>query len=307
MQIKKPLFWDKKNLLSFLLYPFTSITLIINLFKNFSNKKNINIKTICVGNIYLGGTGKTPLVLAIKKIINKKYKTVFIKKDYTDQFDEKKLLESEGKLITKKDRENCLKTAKKKGFDVAILDDGLQEKGINYNISIACFNSTSGIGNGYLLPAGPLRENLSNLKNYDAIFLNGEKKNRKLLKIFKKINKKLKIFEAEYVPINIKKFNRKKKFLVFSGIGNPDEFTRTLKKYKFKIVKKIIFPDHFDFSNDQINKIKYTAKKEKLEIITTEKDYNRLSYKNKRNIKFLKIFLNIKNKKMFAKFLEERL
>ena len=169
------------------------------------------------------------------------------------------------------------------------------------------YNSTSGIGNGYLLPAGPLRENLSNLKNYDAIFLNGEKKNRKLLKIFKKINKKLKIFEAEYVPINIKKFNRKKKFLVFSGIGNPDEFTRTLKKYKFKIVKKIIFPDHFDFSNDQINKIKYTAKKEKLEIITTEKDYNRLSYKNKRNIKFLKIFLNIKNKKMFAKFLEERL
>jgi len=307
MQIKKPLYLSQKNFVSFILLPLTIITFIINYIKKFSTKKKYYLKSICVGNIYVGGTGKTSLCIAIAKILKKKYKTVFIKKNYSNQLDEQNLLKNHAKLISGRNRNVSLKIAEKKGFDVAILDDGLQDKSIEYDISIACFNSSSGIGNGYLLPAGPLRENISILEKYDAVFLNGEKKNKKLSLILKKIKSRPKVFEANYVPINLNNFNRNKSFLFFSGIGNPDEFKRTLKKYKFKLKEEFIFPDHHNYLDKQIDKIKKLAKNKKLEIITTEKDYKRLSKKNKKNIKFLKIVLKIKNLNDFSKFLKEKI
>tara|TARA_Y100000590_G_scaffold448331_1_gene584816 strand:+ start:1977 stop:2900 length:924 start_codon:yes stop_codon:yes gene_type:complete len=307
MQINKPIYWSKKNIIAFILFPFTIITFIINLIKKNSSKKKYSLKTICVGNIYIGGTGKTSLCISINKILNKKYKTVFIKKNYSNQLDEQNLLRSHGKLLSNQKRKVSLKIAEKKAFDVAVLDDGLQDKSINYDISIACFNSSSGIGNGYLLPAGPLRENISALNNYDAIFLNGEKKNKKLNLILKKIKSKPKIFKAIYTPTNLKNFNRNKNFLFFCGIGNPDEFKRTLNKYKFKLREEFIFPDHHNYSNAEVEKIKQIAKNKKLEIITTEKDYYRLNNKNKKNIKCLKIILKIKNIKSFSKFLNKKI
>ncbi len=307
MKIIKPVFWNEKNFVSLLLYPLTVLTFLINLIKKFSVKKKFSIKTICIGNICVGGTGKTPLSIKIDKILKKKYKTVFVKKKYSDQSDEQSLLRSNGNLICTNYRDNGLKIAQKLKYDVAIMDDGLQEKSIKYDLTIACFNTSEGIGNGLLLPAGPLRENISAIKNYDAIFLNGEKKNKKLFLLLKKINNNLKIFEGKYVPLNIKNFNRNKKFIIFSGLGNPEEYERTLKKYKFKIKEKFVFPDHHKFSNSEIKKIKKIAKNNKLEIITTEKDYFRLNNKNKKNIKFLKVNLQIKNIKKFSRFLEERL
>ena len=307
MKIIKPVFWSEKNFLSLLLYPLTVLTFLINLIKKFSVKKKFSIKTICIGNICVGGTGKTPLSIKIDSILKKKYKTVFVKKKYSDQSDEQSLLRSNGNLICTNYRDNGLKIAQKLKYDVAIMDDGLQEKSIKYDLTIACFNTSEGIGNGLLLPAGPLRENISAIKNYDAIFLNGEKKNKKLFLLLKKINNNLKIFEGKYVPLNIKNFNRNKKFIIFSGLGNPEEYERTLKKYKFKIKEKFVFPDHHKFSNSEIKKIKKIAKNNKLEIITTEKDYFRLNNKNKKNIKFLKVNLQIKNIKKFSRFLEERL
>jgi len=307
MKIIKPVFWSEKNFLSLLFYPLTVLTFLINLIKKFSVKKKFSIKTICIGNICVGGTGKTPLSIKIDKILKKKYKTVFVKKKYSDQSDEQSLLRSNGNLICTNYRDNGLKIAQKLKYDVAIMDDGLQEKSIKYDLTIACFNTSEGIGNGLLLPAGPLRENISAIKNYDAIFLNGEKKNKKLFLLLKKINNNLKIFEGKYVPLNIKNFNRNKKFIIFSGLGNPEEYERTLKKYKFKIKEKFVFPDHHKFSNSEIKKIKKIAKNNKLEIITTEKDYFRLNNKNKKNIKFLKVNLQIKNIKKFSRFLEERL
>ena len=307
MKINRPLFWDNKNLISFLLYPLSLITFLINIIKKVTTKRSFKVKSICVGNLYVGGTGKTPLSIKINNILKKKYKTVFIKKKYFDQIDEQIILKSYGNLICSKYRKTALKIATNKKYDVAILDDGLQEKSLNYNISIACFNSSDGIGNGLLIPAGPLREVVSELKNYDAVFLNGEKNNKKLSKYFKKINKNIKIFEAKYSPINLNSFNLKKNFLFFCGLGNPSEFERTLKKYKFKIKEKFIYPDHYSFSNLDILSLKKLAKKKKLHIITTEKDYLRLNKKNRKNVKYLKVDLNIKNFKSFSKFLLERL
>ena len=305
MKIIKPSYLNDKNLISYLLTPFTIFTILINFSKNFLIRKKYKIKTICVGNIYIGGTGKTSLSIQINKILKNKFRTVFVKKRYLDQLDETKMLQAHGKLISDENRGISLDKAELKKYDVAILDDGLQDKKIDYDISIACFNSTYGIGNGYLLPAGPLREKLEILKKYSAIFLVGEKKNTKLLSILKKFNNK--IFYSKYVPININNFNRKKRYLYFCGIGNPVEFENTLNKYKFKISKKLIFPDHHNYTNGDLEKIKKIASNNQLEIITTEKDFKRLTNNKKKNIKFLKVELQIENYKKFSNFLKEKI
>ncbi len=305
MKLKKPYFWKKKNFISFLLLPFSLITLTLNFRKIFLNKKTFKIKSICVGNIYVGGTGKTTLSIKLYEILKKNFKVVFIKKKYFDQLDERNLLNSHGEVISNFERTDSLLKAQNKNFDVAILDDGLQEKKINYNLSIVCFNSSYGLGNSFLLPAGPLRENISELTNYDAVFINGEKRNKILTDNIKNFNKN--IFYTNYYPLNLNKFNRKKKYLFFCGIGNPHEFENTLKKFNFQIVEKIVFPDHYDIKKSEIDKIKKKAKEKNLEIITTEKDFERLSDKNKRNIKFLKVELRIKNLNKFLKFLKEKI
>lgn len=307
MKIKRPLYLDNINFISLILLPLSAITYFVNLIKKLSNKKKFKIKTICVGNIYLGGTGKTPLILKINRILKKKFKTVIIKKNYQDQKDEQNLLKKNGNLICSNNRTEALRKAENQKYDIALLDDGLQDKTINYDISIACFNSSEAVGNNFLLPAGPLRESLNEIKEYDIAFLNGEKNNIKFFKILKKINKNLKIFNSKYLPTNLKSFNLKKEYLFFCGLGNPKEFEKTLIKYKFKIKEKIIFPDHYNFTNKDISEIKKIANKKKLDIVTSEKDYLRLNNSNKKNIKYLKVDLKIENNNKFESYLKNTL
>ncbi len=305
--MKRPIFWDSFNLISFILIPLSLLTIIYNFIKSFSSKKYFKIKTICVGNIYLGGTGKTPLVLKINKILGYKFKTVFIKKKYSNQIDEQNILAKYGKLICSSFRNIALKIAQQKRYQVAILDDGLQEKSLNYDISIVCFNSSDLIGNGLVIPAGPLRERISKIMDYDIAFLNGEKKNTNFEKYLRKLNPNLKIFRAKYTQKNIKDFKLKDNFLMFSGIGNPIEFEKTLKKYNFKIKKKITFPDHHSYTNSDIKNINNIAKSNKLKIVTSEKDYNRLSNTQRKNIQYLKIELEIENEIRFKNFLMKKI
>ena len=305
MIFKKPSFWQKKNFITFLLFPLTLITVIVNFLKKFSIKNHFNIKTICIGNLSTGGTGKTSLAVELNKLLSAKFKTVFIKKKYPNQKDEYNLLKKRGKIISSEDRIDALKNAEK-NFELAILDDGLQQKNIEYDLKIVCINSNEGFGNNFLLPAGPLRENLNELKNYDIVFLNGFKNNQKLKKKIKKINNKLKIFDAIYEPTNLEKYNLKNKFIFFCGIGNPHEFENTLKKFKFKIKEKFIYPDHYKMPDKTINILKDIANKNKFNIITTEKDFLRLTKKQQKGINFLKVKLKIKNISKLKKFLKSK-
>ena len=217
------------------------------------------------------------------------------------------MLKTKGAVISENDREKALYLASKKKFELAILDDGLQQKSIDYGLKIVCFNTEDGLGNKYLLPAGPLRENLNRLKKYDIAFLNGETENKKLYLKLKSINKNLKIFKGKYKPENLNKFNLKKKYLMFCGIGNPHEFEKTLIKYKFSVKEKVIYPDHYKIPSKEITRLKIKAKKENLSLITTEKDFFRLSKLERKNIKFLKIKLEIKDIKNLKKFLITKL
>ncbi len=309
MKIKKPIFWDKqeKTFIAYLLFPFILITKIINLIKKKKTNYKSSIKTICVGNIYLGGTGKTPLAIKINSLLKEKYKTVFIKKKYSNQTDEQKLLRKNGNLICKNNRIEALIEAEKDGYELAIFDDGLQDKSIFYDLSIVCFSTLLGVGNNLILPAGPLREDLSNLNYYDSVFINGYAKNDFLINKINSANSNISVFEGSYEIDNLSDVVTKKKYLVFSGLGNPKNFENTLKKYNIDFKKQYIFPDHYSYSDNEINKIKKEAKTLGLEIITTEKDFFRLSEEQSNNINYLKINLKINNEKMFLDYLESKI
>ena len=297
MNLKKPKFWDfkKPSILAYLLLPISYLFKLIRLFKLESKIKKSKIKTICVGNIYLGGTGKTSLSIKINEILSeKKIKSCFVKKFYSTQFDEQKLLESRGKLFTSSKRIDAINIAENEGYDVAILDDGLQDSSINYDLRFVCFNNINWIGNGFTIPAGPLRESINNLKNYKHIFLNGNLENLdNIKKHIYKINPNINLYIGKYVPLDVEKFNKDKNYLVFSGIGNHQTFISMLREYKFNVVKDIEFPDHYKYNNFDINKIQKLSDNLNCQIITTEKDYLRLDKEKIPNINFIKSELKI--------------
>ena len=302
MKLFKPKFWDKNNIIVFILWPLTLITRLVILIKNYKTSHKTNIKSICVGNIYLGGTGKTQLVIKLNEILKKKYKIFIIKKYYKNQIDEQKLLSKKANLILPKNRIFSLNKIKNLKKNLAIFDDGLQDKSLSYNLSIVCFSSITGIGNGKLIPAGPLRESLSKLSDYSAVFING-KKNKYLENKIKKYNKNIKIFSGEYFLKNKNDFDLKSKYLVFCGIGTPESFFKLLKENKIKIEKKIIYPDHYNYKFSDIDKIKKIAKENKLKILTTEKDFTKINKFNNFNVKFTNIDLYINNYKSFKRFI----
>ena len=297
MNLKKPKFWDykKPNTFAYFLIPISYLFKLPRLFKRKSKIKISKIKTICVGNIYLGGTGKTSLSVKINEILNeRKIKTCFVKKFYLAQLDEQKLLESRGKLFTSSKRLDAINLAKNEGYKIAILDDGLQDDSIKYDLRFVCFNNINWIGNGFTIPAGPLRESIYNLKNYKHVFLNGNLENLDDIKDqLYKLNSNINLYIGKYVPLNIEKFNKDINYLVFSGIGNHQTFVSMLKEYKFNVVKDIEFPDHYKYNNDDIDKIKKLSNDLNCQIITTEKDYLRLDKEKIHNIDFIKTELKI--------------
>ena len=297
MNLKKPKFWDQKkpNILAYLLLPVSFLLDLLKLLRLNKKTKKSKIKTIIVGNIYLGGTGKTSLSIKINELLSeRKIKSCFVKKFYPNQYDEQKLLESRGKLFTSLKRIEAINSAENKGYDVAILDDGLQDNSINYDLRFVCFNNINWIGNGFTIPAGPLRESINNLKNYKHIFLNGNLENLDdIKKHIYKINPNIDIHIGKYVPLNIEKFNKDKNYLVFSGIGNHQTFVSMLREYKFNIVQDIEFSDHYKYNNFDINNIQKLSDNLNCQIITTEKDYLRLDKEKIHNINFIKSELKI--------------
>ena len=301
MKLKKPKFWDHKkpSFFSYLLLPFSIILGLITKIKSKPKFSNSKIKTICVGNIYIGGTGKTSLAIKIKEILDKNnIKACFIKKFYPSQTDEQKLLSKNGTLFSNIKRITALNEAIAEGFEVAIFDDGLQDSSIKYDLEIVCFNNLNWIGNGLTLPSGPLRENINNLKSYENVFLNGNEESLIAIKEqIKRINPNININSGKYTPLNIGEFDKDQNYLVFSGIGNHKTFVEMLKNNKLKIVSDLEYPDHYQYSKKDFDEIIINAKKFNAHIITTEKDYLRLENLNRKEIFYVKSSLDVSDEK----------
>ena len=308
MKILKPKFWDKKelSLLSLILLPIAFFyQLLVYIRFSFVKKKDFSIPIICVGNIYIGGTGKTPISIKIYEALKQlKMKPVIIKKYHQNQKDEVLLLRKYCQILVSKKRIEGIYEAMEKNFNAIILDDGYQDFQIKKKLNIVCFNSKQKIGNGFTIPAGPLRQSLKSLSNCNMIFFNG-KKDLDFEKSLKKYNPKLEFFYYEYISKSLDEF-KNKKLIAFAGIGNPVNFFDFLKKNNLNVVKEIKYPDHYSYSEKNLEFLIELKKKYGARLITTEKDYLRIDSDYRQYFDHVPIKTNFENEEFLKNTLRKK-
>jgi len=326
MYFIKPKFWDvkKNSFLSILLYPLSIIYyLIILIKKKISTPQKFNIPIICVGNIYIGGTGKTSAAIEIAKILCQFKKVCFLTKGYgrkskkniylnqlnisnqktKDTGDEALLLNKFGHVYISNNRSEAINTIIKLGYEAIILDDGFQDSLIFKNLNILCFDSKSWIGNNNLIPAGPLREPLTSIKEANFIIIKGEK-NQIIEKKIKTISPNVEIIYAEN-RIENNETLKNKNFIAFTGIGNPYSFFNTLLNNNIKIIKQIIYPDHFQFTEKNYKVLFQEAENNNCNLITTEKDWVRINKQFKDKVYYTKLSTLLIGKESLEKELKK--
>jgi tetraacyldisaccharide 4'-kinase len=215
-----------------------------------------------------------------------------------------------------RDRSTSISLSVSDNHDVVILDDGFQDFSIKPNFSILCFNSNQLIGNGFVIPSGPLREDFSSIKRADCIFINGYK-NLNFENKIREVNKNAKIFYSKYKVKNLYKFENKN-VIAFAGIGNPQNFFELLKENNINIKKTISFPDHHNYSEKDYNsiiaeKLMFTNLKTNEEneqsvlLLTTEKDYCRLDDNMKKSFDYVEVDLEIEDNNEFVNLIKSKL
>tara|TARA_B100000945_G_C20355350_1_gene584342 strand:- start:116 stop:1048 length:933 start_codon:yes stop_codon:yes gene_type:complete len=303
MKVFKPEFWDKNyyTLLSLLLMPISLIYEFLFFLKKITIRpKKFKIPIICIGNIYIGGTGKTPLAIKTYKILKEINKNpVIIKKHYQNHKDEMLLLKNYSRFISSNKRSEGIIEAIEKKYDCVILDDGYQDHEIKKDLNIICFNSNQKLGNGQTLPSGPLRESPKSLKNCEIILVNG-KKDLEFENKLKRYNKSLKFFYYTYSAKNLNEF-KNKKLVAFAGIGNPENFFELLKLNYLNVVKEIRYPDHYEYTQKELDQLKDLEKEFKGKLITTEKDYFRINPIFRKRVNFLPIKVELTDEQLFVR------
>jgi len=294
--LSAPKFWDKKNFLSNILLPISAIYFFLFLIKKFKQlifKNKFKLKIICIGNINVGGTGKTPLTKLTYDILSKKYKCCTIKKDRAEHIDEINYLRDNTKLFFNQDRANAIKTAENEDCEFAILDDGLQDFSFEKDLNILCVKSNIGFGNKRLLPSGPLREPLAKIKKCDVVVINGEK-NTNLENEIKKIKPDIHILQSRYEVKNLENYIDKK-FLAFSGIADNSSFFDLLKNNDIPVCFTRQFPDHHKFTQNEIKNLMNLANRENAKLLTTEKNFYSLSTDLRKTVQYVELKLIIPN------------
>ena len=327
--INTPEFWYKKDLISrfktLLLLPFSIIWILLSLIKrNFAKRYKSHLKVICIGNLSIGGTGKTPFSIQTYKILEiLGYKPVFLTRGYRgltkgpilvnkshnhkDVGDEALLLSKVGTTIVSSNRCIGAKYIEnlKKNYDVIIMDDGLQNYQLEQDIKLLLIDKKLLFGNGYCIPAGPLRQTITQgLKKIDAIIFTGDGDIKDINLNF--INN-IQNFDTKLEIKNTFK-TKQNNFLAFCALGNPIKFFNTLKKNNFKIVLTKSFPDHYEYKNKDINTLREEADNRNLKLITTEKDYVKIDDKEN-EISVLPIEINFSKAdgNKFKSFLKEKI
>lgn len=314
--MKTPRFWKDTNFFSILLWPlsllysfFYKLRCLIN-FRPYKSK----IPVVCIGNLTAGGSGKTPLAIEIAKILKNNGKSFcFLSKGYGGDFkgikkveinddflvvgDEPLILAKYGDTFISKNRVNGLKYINNSfKYDYIIMDDGLQNPTFLKDIVILVINGAFGFGNNMFLPAGPLRDKLKYIYNkVDLVVINGEDKEN-----IKELCKEYELpFTETKIKANIANVDLSVEYVAFCGLGLPEKFRTTLEENNIKIKDFIIFEDHHKYTSLDIEKIKGNSN-----LITTEKDWVKLNLQDKKDIKYLDIFLEIENKKLIEELLK---
>jgi tetraacyldisaccharide 4'-kinase len=315
--IKPPKFWRSKNIIALALYPFSVLYSWISKSRYILQKPyRCNCKVICIGNITLGGSGKTPLAIAIGELlITQKFKIAYACKNYggsiavptqvskthtaSQVIDEAVLLSKTAPTFVAQDRKKAVNSACK-AAKIVISDDGFQNNSFYKDLSILALPADKNLENNFIFPAGPLRESLNDgLNKADLTFMMNETKNshKKTRAIVEKYFSEEKIFKA------ISKYKlcgpQRKKYIAFCGIAHPSNFFITLDNLEIELVDKLSYPDHYLYTKKDLSRLFTRAKESNAGLITTEKDLLRLSKDIQKKISYLELKLEILDKKRF--------
>jgi tetraacyldisaccharide 4'-kinase len=250
---------------------------------------------LCVGNYHVGGAGKTPMVLALVKILYDLGETpVVLSRGYggklrgpikvdperhtaADVGDEPLMLAQKLPVVVARDRIAGVALASSQGASVIVMDDGFQNPAITKDASLIVIDSHRGLGNACVFPAGPLRVPLSpQLARTDALIVVGDGTAAETVVVAVVARKKVVLTaylgadEAALAAL------KGKRVLAFAGIGDPDRFFRTLRANGIEVVHERAFGDHHPFSRGEIEALFAEAKRGALTLVTTEKDLARL-------------------------------
>lgn len=290
-----------------------------------STAQTSEIPIVCIGNLNAGGTGKTPTALALMQMI-KTYSLArnpfFLLRGYGggqrgpllvdpkihdawDTGDEALILAGKAPTIVSADRNLGAELALRKGADLILMDDGLQNPTIRKDIKIIVINGEMGFGNGRMIPAGPLREPLGRgLAGADAFILIGEDKRGvlSLLPRDKPVIQAYLINEPQQAPLP------DKFYLAFAGLGYPEKFFTFLREdMGLNVVETVTFPDHYPYNSYDLETLRDKALRIGAELITTQKDYLRLPKHEGFTVHSVPVRMNFQDESGLAAFLQSRL
>ena len=279
----------------------------------------VNRPVICIGNLVAGGAGKTPIALAVaERLSTRGLEAHFLSRGYggrisgpqrveperhraADVGDEALLLARRATTWISRDRAAGAQAAEHYGADIIVMDDGLQNHGLVKDLSLVVIDGAYGIGNGRVIPAGPLREfRQDGLARADAIVVLGtvSKKTAAILP------ETVPVFEASLVPLG--DFGKDGTAVVaFAGIGRPSKFFDTLSASGARIVENRSFPDHHDYATSEIAELKTLAARHGAALVTTEKDFVRLDPDAAAGIEAFPVSVEWRNPDRFDDFLAE--
>jgi tetraacyldisaccharide 4'-kinase len=294
--MREPAFWHRPSSLSaLLLSPLGALYGVVAARRLARDGLEAGIPVLCVGNYHVGGAGKTPTVLVLTKLLRELGETpVVLSRGYggrlrgpikvdperhaaADIGDEPLMLARTVAVVVARDRIAGLALAKSQGASVILMDDGFQNPAIAKDASLIVIDGARGIGNGHVFPAGPLRAPLlPQLARTDALIVvgNGSAAKPVAAAIAARgrvvLSAHLRADDASVASL------RGKRVLAFAGIGDPNRFFGTLRGSGLEVVQERAFPNHHPFSKSEIETLIADAKRDRLTLVTTEKDLARL-------------------------------
>ena len=316
--MKTPKYWQSNSLISKILTPLGWIYGALTQARlKLVKSSHAEIPVICIGNITAGGTGKTPVAISIAKMLSSEmHHPFFVTRGYGGKLqdvvvnnkkhsahevgDEPLLLSRQAPVVVNADRYKGAQLAIKEGADLIIMDDGFQNPTLHKDLSFLVFDGQYGIGNGKIIPAGPLRETLAQgSRRADALLILGKDKHNLAERT------KLPVFFGHTEPMqtNISQTD----VIAFAGIGHPQKFYHTLTSQGLNVIETFDFPDHHFYTEAELsNLIKY-AKDKNAELYTTSKDFVKIPQSLQKQINVLEVAVVWDNPDILADFIKQKL